>query len=486
MILPLQLPLRPALPNVYGSLDFQEQRSVYMRIDLLLRESGIEESLVRQMLADREMSSGNDKLVARMFNAIRCCVAMRLCGLGYREFSARLADSNLLQWFTFCGDYGVILPPSKSTLQRYSGMVELSELENSIDALTLQAAHEDPEKRLGALDDALDLGDVFADCTCVKANIHFPTDWVLLIDAVRTLMQAITLIRRHGLRHRMPEPEHFIRNANTLAMAMSANRRAKDSRRNRKKILRKLKKLSRSTQSHAERYRDLLDREWEQTDWTRKQAEQVLARIDNILEQLPKAIHQAHERIIGGRRVSNSEKILSLYEPDVHVIVRGKASGEVEFGNKLYIAEQRDGVLVDWELFKDEVPADNHLVQRSIERMKLTLGKPEGYVTDRGFTSKTNVKWLHEQGIRDGLCAKAPEELKQRRRDPWYAGAQKRRGNTEARIGIFKNVFLRGVQKEKGFDNRNQALIWSVLAHNLWVLARKSLADEANRLQASA
>ncbi|MCC5023100.1 MAG: hypothetical protein J6386_10025 [Candidatus Synoicihabitans palmerolidicus] len=34
-------------------------------------------------------------------------------------------------------------------------------------------------------------------------------------------------------------------------------------------------------------------------------------------EQLPAAIKQAHERIIGKRPVPNAEKILSVYEPDV-------------------------------------------------------------------------------------------------------------------------------------------------------------------------
>jgi hypothetical protein len=38
---------------------------------------------------------------------------------------------------------------------------------------------------------------------------------------------------------------------------------------------------------------------------------------------MPAAIHQAHERIIGGRKVANAEKVLSLYERDLHVIVRG-------------------------------------------------------------------------------------------------------------------------------------------------------------------
>ena len=35
---------------------------------------------------------------------------------------------------------------------------------------------------------------------CLKADIHFPVDWVLLRDGVRTLMKATLLIRKAGLR----------------------------------------------------------------------------------------------------------------------------------------------------------------------------------------------------------------------------------------------------------------------------------------------
>lgn len=59
--------------------------------------------------------------------------------------------------------------------------------------------------------------------------------------------------------------------------------------------------------------------------WTRPQAEQVLARIDGVLAPLPQAVQQDHERIIGERPVANADKLLSLYERDLHVIVRGKA-----------------------------------------------------------------------------------------------------------------------------------------------------------------
>jgi hypothetical protein len=63
-------------------------------------------------------------------------------------------------------------------------------------------------------------------------------------------------------------------------------------------------------------------------------------------------------------------------------------------------------------------------------------------VSDRGFPSKPNVEWLEEKGIKAGMCPKDPKENRKRREDPWFKEAQKRRGSTEARIGIFKNKFL--------------------------------------------
>ena len=63
---------------------------------------------------------------------------------------------------------------------------------------------------------------------------------------------------------------------------------------------------------HARRHRQLLDQRWQQTQWTRPQAEQILRRLDGVLDLLPRAQKQAHERIIGGRPVANAEKILSL------------------------------------------------------------------------------------------------------------------------------------------------------------------------------
>jgi hypothetical protein len=64
-------------------------------------------------------------------------------------------------------------------------------------------------------------------------------------------------------------------------------------------------------ESHANRYYQLLESSWEETDWSEIEAHVVLDRMKNILDQLPAAERQAHERIIGERRVANKDKILN-------------------------------------------------------------------------------------------------------------------------------------------------------------------------------
>ena len=107
---------------------------------------------------------------------------------------------------------------------------------------------------------------------------------------------------------------------------------------------------------HALRHRDLLEQLWEQTDYSAKQVERIMARIEAMAAQIPAVIGQAHERLIGERKVPNARKILSVHEPQVHVIVRGKAGKQVEFGNTLLLCESAEGLLVDWKLYREKAP----------------------------------------------------------------------------------------------------------------------------------
>ncbi|MCC5023334.1 MAG: hypothetical protein J6386_11315 [Candidatus Synoicihabitans palmerolidicus] len=143
------------------------------------------------------------------------------------------------------------------------------------------------------------------------------------------------------------EPPVFAKQMNRWCIAMTHSRRRSDAKRARKGVLCQMKRLLRTIGEHARRHRDHLAAAYARTRFSERQATRIIARIDAMLEQLPAAIKQAHERIIGARPVPNAEKILSVYEPDVQTVVRGKASCEVEFGNTLMISENVTGLIID-------------------------------------------------------------------------------------------------------------------------------------------
>jgi transposase-like protein DUF772 len=501
--IPCEEHFRPVLPTIEGNVDYLTLREQLTTMDELLGTSGIENEFVTRSLnhwvktlsqskVDEIALSGEGKcgvirleelvrgqqqvrFQAHSIRAFRCTIVRTLLGGSFRDFAARLADSPLLQWFCQVGQLDRVKVPAKSTLQRYANWLPEEQMREVINGLLRKAGAAIADgKQVLDLEEPLDLSAMFLDTTCVKANIHFPVDWVLLRDGVKSLMQSVDLIRTHGLKSRMCEPQVFITKINRLSMEMTHTRRKKNGKKERKRVLREMKRVVTVVRGHAQRYYTLLDENWQATDWTRPQAEQVLKRIKSVIEALPAAVKQAHERIIGERQVANDEKLLSLFEPDIHVIVRGKAGEEVEFGNLLVLGEQRDGLIVDWELFKEEVPADMRLVRSSVERAESALEVAiKGLVTDRGFDNKANVKWLEQRGTFAALCPRDPRALREAMKDEHFAQAQRRRAQTEARVAIFKNEFLGRPMRSEGFENRALQVAWGVLTHDLWVLGEK-------------
>jgi IS5 family transposase len=476
-IIPFPQELRPSLPTIVGNVDYLTLRQRLEQIDHLLIVSGLERHFVLLSLAGwcppgapEPTVTEQVKFQQRSRRALRCNLLRTLLQENYRGFSCQLAGNPLYQWFCQVDALDQVRVPSKSELQRFAHWLPADPMRQVIDGL-LKGAVDHPVK-LG-LREELDLEAYFLDSTCVAANIHFPTDWVLLRDGVRTLMKATRLIRETGLCARMESPEEFLRRMNRLCIQMTQQTRRGGRKKERKRVLRAMKKLVGVVRAHARRHRDLLDQQWELTEWTRAQAEQILRRIDGVLELLPRAQKQAHERIIGERSVANDEKILSLYDTELRVIVRGKAGAEVEFGNTLLLGENRQGLILDYELFRESAPADSQLLFASLLRVEEALGRPVGAaVTDRGFASAANSRTLKEAGTFDGLCPRKPAELQERMKGAKFARLQRRRGQTEGRIGILKQGFLGRPMRAKGFEHRQLALAWGVLTHNLWKLAK--------------
>jgi len=145
----------------------------------------------------------------------------------------------------------------------------------------------------------------------------------------------------------------------------------------------------------------------------------------------------------------------------------------VEFGNTVLLGENRQGLILDYRLFRESAPADSQLLFSSLTRVLGLAGRPVGAaVGDRGFASAANHRALMDSGIFDAVCPRRPAELARKMKGRRFARLQRRRAQTEARIAILKQGFLGRPMRAKGFAHRELALAWGVLTHNLWVLAR--------------
>ena len=223
--------LRPALPCVYGPVDFRDYRDRLVTIDRMLVEGGVEAHFISLAWAEHapewaDASAAQLQQFARhSVLALRCNIARLLTGLSFRDFAVRAAESSLLQWFLRISEVDRVKVPAKSTLERFSKWVRAETMTSVHLQLVTQAvtpAGAGTAQPLG-LAEPVDATAAFLDSTCLKANLHFPIDWVLLRDGTRTLMKATVLIRREGLKQRMPqEPLRFLSDMNKLAMAMSA------------------------------------------------------------------------------------------------------------------------------------------------------------------------------------------------------------------------------------------------------------------------
>lgn len=486
-IIGIQSELRRVIPKVTGCKDYADEELLLVRMDQILRRSGVEALFVRlsvQAWEERgQQSSCSGELVRsgpealdrhcrRSEQALRCTVLKQHLGMSYREVSKALAMSPLYRWFCRTRDFEAVKVPGKSTLQDYAHWLPQEKMEQVLAQLSAALCSEESAREIG-LENELDAEVAWVDSTCLKAAIHFPTDWVLMRDGVRTLIKSVLVIRRHGLRKRITDPEGLLAEINGLSMSMSAqSRRKPGAKSQRKSLVRAMKRVCRIVSQHGNRYRQALDQHWRETDLTRKQAEVILRRMDNVLEQLPEAMRQAHERIIGERPVRSDQKILSLYESEIHVIVRGKAGADVEFGNTLHISETSEGYILDAVLLRERSPGDAKLLQARYAAIKAhTSGRLCGIVADKGYHSLACQTLLEKEGAYNGIRVPHRKGTESTEDEIWK-GAQKRRAQTEGRIAILKNTFLNGTPRSKGFENRSLQVSWAVLAHNLWIAAR--------------
>ena len=110
----------------------------------------------------------------------------------------------------------------------------------------------------------------------------------------------------------------------------------------------------------------------------------------------------------------------------------------------------------------------------------------KSYTADRGFDTCNAGIQIDEAGIINAICPRSVRQLQDQLKDETFCLLQKRRAQTEGRIGIFKNAYLGVPLRSKGFANRKTRIELCILTHNLWKIARMAAQAKEDQMAEAA
>ena len=304
--------------------------------------------------------------------------------------------------------------------------------------------------------DAPNEGTLILDATCAPQAIRFPTDTSLLNEARLNTEGIIDSLHAAGLTEgRKPRTYRVIAKKQYNGFSKSRRKTGRSIRRTRRQqvnyLRRNLKHIDTVIQRHPGEWENALTR------WQRER----LAVIRTLYAQQREMYESGSTRI--------DDRIVSLSQPWVRPIVRGKQNAPVEFGAKVAMSDI-DGFLrieyLSWDAFNE-----CHTLQESVEAYRKAYGHyPKRVLADTIFRTRDNLRYCKEHGIhlngpRLGKPTKDPAIRKQELHLEWLESGE--RGDIERRFGIGKRCYSLGRITAKLQHTSEIMIHMSVLTLNL-------------------
>ena len=168
------------------------------------------------------------------------------------------------------------------------------------------------------------------------------------------------------------------------------------------------------------------------------------------------------------------DRIVSISQPHVRPIVRGKQGKSVEFGSKLGLSLV-DGYMTNETLSWDAYNESKDL-QKQAEAYKLLFGYyPELIQADKIYATNDNRTWCRERNIRITATPKGRPKHKSARQKRKEKKEYAERNQIEGRIGNAKQAYSLNQIKAK---LKNTSTTW--IAATLFVLNLSRFAADLN------
>lgn len=382
----------------------------------------------------------------------RALLLKQMLNISYEKLAFHLSDSATYRSFT------------RLTRNQYPSRAGLQSVIRRIKPETLQRINEQlciHWQREGIIDTK----QVRIDSTVVEAPIAKPSDSKLLNDSIRVLSRHLATCHRHtGLKLRFTDQRAKSRGlAFAIFHAKSEEKMA---------LYPKLLACAFIVLRQIDRNIANLDVRGN-VDANTSQWMQIAMHYRDILSRV---IYQTQQRVYEQSSVPAEEKVLSIFEPHVDIIIKG--AREIQYGHKLNLATDMNGLIIYAAVLNGN-PSDKTLYEPVLDAHKKQFGTvPDTTIADGGYASVENVTRARSQGVRRSAFHK-------RAGLGYHAmGVKKKtlkalrafRAGIEGNISELKRAYGLSKVSWKKHDGFN-AFVWaSVLSYNLVRVTRLSTA----------
>ena len=380
------------------------------------------------------------------------------------QHKAKLSDRNLVkevarnpyyQYFIGLGGYQTKCPFGHGVLpelRKRFGMDFINEV-NEIVVRSAKPTPEHADDKDGKPSANGNLGTMILDATCSPSNIRHPQDFSLLNEAREKLDGMIDRLHAMVDEPRRPRTYRKVLRKAYLAMAKSKKRPAKKMRSLVRVMLCAVKRNMAFVDAYLARGLVLEDK-------------RDVRNLDAI-----RKLYEQQKEMFDGKKHRVADRIVSIAQPFVRPIVRGKAKAPVEFGAKYDVSVDENGHA---RLEKASFDAYNEctVLKDVVESYKKRTGHyPRRVLVDQVYRTKENRTYCEERGIAMSgrKPGRPPEDDKKRRK-----AEKAERKNDVDRIEVErffsrdKRCFGAGLIMTKLSDTTLGSIALAVLVANLF------------------
>ena len=295
-------------------------------------------------------------------------------------------------------------------------------------------------------------GTLMLDATCAPQNVEYPQDINLLNEVREKLELLIDVI---CITFGIAKPRTYRKNARKDYLAL-----AKCKRRPAKKIRKAIGKQLRYIRRDLGYLNTFMENE--SVSLTDKQMAEL---------EVLKTVYEQQLYMYENKTHSVENRIVNLSQPYIRPIVRGKAKSPVEFGAKLDLSVDEQGMARVEKLQFDAYNEADVLITAAENYRKRTGHYPERILADQIYRNRKNMQFCQQNGIR--LSGK---KLGRPRKDEIPDKKTEYQDNTdrievERKFSLAKRKFGLGLIMTKREDTTKASILLSIIAMNLDRLA---------------